>query len=213
MRKKIYFQKLVNQHCPYTPVDQLQILEWMFKTGKDYDIWTGRWSKDGIDKLIYDYSANTFKSHTKIKDWKHVRLMFINAIVPETPIQKWRDEMGITLSGSKFMKFDSSQKKYLQFNGKDIFQILKSLEGKELKKDFFQPDYPERTNPFIESIKFTISVSGCHILLNYTFENCIGSLWTEEFFKRDESMYDFFLNGFKIIDSWLITPQILSNDK
>lgn len=207
--KKIHFQKLVDLYCPYSSSEKLQILEWMFKDTSRYDVRCGRWHVDGVDKIIYDYSANSHKAYTKIEDWRHVRLMFINAIIPTVKFQKWREDRGINLGAVKFLNFKIGSNNYLRFNQRGIFEIIDLLKGAKLKKEFFHPDYPNRNNPFIYSIKFTISEKGCHIFLDFTFDECEGASWTKEFWKRDESMEDFFLNSFQKIDSWLITPQIL----
>lgn len=212
--KKIHFQKLINHHSGYSRSEILQILEWMFKSSKKYNLATGTWSVDGFDKLVYEYSANTHPSYSKIEGWKHIRQMFINAIVVENKtVQKWRDDFGVELNKSKFLNFITGENDYLFFNGKDIFEVIESLSGLKLKKEFFHPKYEDRNNPFIVSAKFTISDSGCHIFVNYTFENCKDSIWHEEFWKREESMEDFFQNSFAKIDSWLIEPQILKANK
>lgn len=208
--KKIKFQELVNQHCPYSLSEQIQILEWIFKTGKGYEVNNGRWVRDGVDKLLYDYSANNYKSYTAIKSRAQIRLMFVNAIVPTTTIQKWRDDFDIKLGASRFLNFKSGNNKYLNFKNRDIFQILDKLEGAKLKKEHFHSDYSNRTEPFILNIKFTISENGCHFFLEFTFKECAGSGWIKEFWKREESVEEFFFESFKTIDSWLIQPCILS---
>lgn len=208
--KKIRFQKLVNICCPYTSVEQLQILEWMFKSGKGYNIRKYRWHVFGVDQLLYNYSGNTHKSFTSIKSWDYVRLMFINAIVPECEIQNWRDDFGIKLDGYKFLRFDNSDNQYLKWNDKRFFHIIELLQGKKLKKSYCHPNYEDRTDPYITKCWFTISESGCHIFLEFTF-NIPGyerNSWRKEFWKRDETMSDFLGNSLKEIDNNLLEPFI-----
>lgn len=210
--KKIAFQKLVDHNCPYSLSEQIQILEWMFKTSEKYQISHDRWYKSGFDKLVYNYCHNDHATKTAIVSEFQIWFMFMNAIVPTTMIQKWREDYGVKLGLTKFLSFKLGNNEYLRFGDKTIFEILNQLQGAKLKKEHFHPDYPNDTNPFIKSIKFTISYQGCHILLDYTFDvpDCKYSSWTKEFWKRDESVEDFFLESFKTIDSWLVEPWILA---
>lgn len=181
-------------------------------SGKGKDVSLGRWDRQGVDSLLYGYSANSHKSYTRIDSWQRVYMMFINAIVITTCMQKWRDDMGIGLGKTKFLSFKTKGNENLFFGGNPFFDVLAALDGKLLKKEFFHPDYEDRLNPFIKYIYFTISESGCHIFLGFTFEGCEGSSWTKEFWMRNEPLEDFLLDSLKKIESWLLTPQIFTND-
>jgi hypothetical protein len=211
--KKIEFQKLVDKTCPYSPSERLQIIEWFFKTGAEYDVSLGRWHLEGVDSLLYNYSANNHVSYTRIESWSQVYAMFINAIVVTTCIQKWRDDFGIKLGNKRFLNFKGGENDFLFFNKKGLFDTLESLKGKPLKKEFFHPDYPDRLSPYIKDIFFTISVYGCYIKLEYTFdvEGYENNGWIKEFYKKNsspDSLELFLENTFKTIDTLLVSPQI-----
>jgi hypothetical protein len=214
--KKIEFQKLVDKNCPYSPSERLQIIEWFLKTGNQYDISLGRWHLEGVDSLLYNYSANNHVSYTPIRNWHQVYDRFINAIVVTTCVQKWRDDFGIKLGNKKFLSFKTGENDYLYFNKKGIFEVFESLKEKPLKKEFFQPDKENRVLPYIKDVFFTITNMGCHIKLEYTFsgEDYSHCRWVNEFYKKNsspDSLELFLENTFKKIDTWLVTPQILSS--
>lgn len=207
-KRKIKFNDLIKGY--YGISVSIQVLAWILKHSKGYTEQIG-WYRDGFDKLIYGYSANNHNSFTQIKNSEHIELMLYRAFFSTNAspkVLRFRQENGIERHDTA--KFFSLylQNPLLTFGNKPIFYILDTLFGKELKKEFAQPDYPDRTKPIITSTKFTISASGYHVFYHFTFTETKGSGWTKEFWSNEKTLPEFLEETFRAIDEMLVEPFI-----
>ena len=207
-KRKIKFTDLVQEY--YGISVSLQVLAWILKHSKGYTEQSG-WYRYGFDKLIYGYSANDHKSLTQIKDREHVELMLYRAFFStyaSPKVLQFRQENGIErYDTAKFFSLDL-ENPLLSFGNKPLFYILDTLSGKELKKEFAHPDFPDRTKPVITSAKFTISASGYHVFYHFTFEETKGSGWNKEFWSDEKTLPEFLEQTFREIDKMLVEPFI-----
>lgn len=203
-KRKIKFMDLLSPHSMNISI-KLQLLEYVFKN-KPKSIQTG-WYRSGFDKLIYGYSANDHKSHTAIRDNEHLELILYRLLFSEhsgKECLKFREDLGLN-NGHKFFDLDLKNNN-LQFGRWGFFSVLQKLKGRALKKEFFHPDYPKRTEPTIISIKFTVSESGYHIFFDFTFTETQGSCWGKEYWSNGKSLPLFLLEAFEDIDKRLVEP-------
>lgn len=180
-RKKIHFQKLLNLGGGYGVEIQLEVLNWMLKTGQGYTKRTGMWYVDGVDKQIFNYSANNHDSRTAI-DLDMMRLYFLNGIIAEAGdiIEQWREASNIKLNNYIWLWHSDELPPYQ--NQRDAaywtFKKLSSLTGKKLKKEFFHPEYADRTQPYIKSAKFASVGNGLEFHFDFTFIEYPDSGWS-----------------------------------
>lgn len=200
-RKKIKFRELLNIGGGYDLSIRLEVLNYMLKTGKLYTHRSG-WYEYGVDKQIFGYSANNYESKTAINTY-YLRLNFLNAILADAPpiVQKWRDENGISLDGSFMLSHVPSTSDCCQF-----FTIINRLVNKPLKKDFYHPDYTDRLNPYISSVKVFCVGNGIQIEYDFTFDCHPSGGWrgTELRQTENESVSDFFKRALKYFDERLL---------
>lgn len=205
-KRKIKFMDLLSPDNMNISI-KLQFLEYVFKN-KPKSIQSG-WYRSGFDKLVYGYGANDHKSYTKIRDNEHLELMLYRLLFSEhssKEILKFREDLGLR-NGHKFLNFDLENNN-LQFGRFEFFSVLQKLKGRALKKEFFHSDYPQRTEPIINLIKFTVSESGYHIFFDFTFKETDGSGWSKEYWSNSKSLPVFLLETLKDIDNLLIEPFI-----
>lgn len=175
-RIKIDFQQLIDGRYPLNV--QLEVFNWMLKTGERHETRTGRWTVDGIDKAIYGYSANNHHSYTDFsKDFSRtLQIGFCNLIVksPDQAVKKWRDSENVGLSKYRMLSFPEE---YPQLNiykhHWNLYGEIKRIYdyvGMPLKKKFFHPDYPKRRYPKILSIRFSTGGDGYTITFCFSFK-------------------------------------------
>ncbi len=222
MKKKISFQNLLNEN--YDLITRLEVLNWMLKTGKSYEESKG-WARYGVDQWLFGYSANNHQSHTNLLPDVHskIQLAFVRAII-KTPhyfadcIAKWRQDNSIYLHKARMIEINdtvvSPKDRYQPRWGKELFTqpyslpeiwVLRQFLNRPLKKEFFQPDFQERTNPYFVSCRFSTVGNGFRIEYRYSFENTLGSDWGIWFHQDKNESLDEFVNRtlFKL-DSFLL---------
>lgn len=207
MKRKIVFQKLIDGH--YDLSTQLQVFDWMLKTGQPYNEYIGRWSRVGVDQCLYGYSANNYTSMTNLLPniGQNLMLGFVRAIVktPNIVIEKWRKKEGIFLDKFRMLDIDEEYPKDQEIINRQhgnhwllFWQIysLKNAIGKELKKEFFHPDYPNRTAP--KFLSHSLSTYGNGYILTYTFSflecNNYEPGWDYKMYQEKGESIDLFIN-------------------
>jgi len=191
MKKKVSFQSLIDGK--YQLGIELEVLNWILKTGRRYDECVGKWNRRGIDQLCFSYSHNNnTDSFTEIGNNLEIntRLCFINLIVQTVYYdfqKRWRKENNIYLNKYRMLYFDNDVYSVSISNIRDIYK----LNNSKLKKEFFHPEFPNDINPFITNIEFSTNGNGYRVLLGYTFENCKNSGWEKEFSQEDLTLKQF----------------------
>jgi hypothetical protein len=180
MRKKINFDCLLQPCGGYIPqAAQLEVLNWMLRTGKDPKYQCGR-GRFGIDKLVFGYSANDHDSRTPLMGSDRRRMFFLNAIhdycdgtYQAHSASEWRKDMGIGIGKSKFFDFPDGTWDDAHVS----IDFAVHLPGKKLKKQYFHPDLLKRLDPYIQYAKFYTLGEGLVFGLEFTFTSCQGSGW------------------------------------
>lgn len=220
MKKKISFQKLLNEE--YDLMTRLEVLNWMLKTGLPYEESRG-WTRHGVDNWLFGYGANNHQSHTNLLPnvAEKLQLAFVRAVIktPVDCIAKWRQDNSIYLHKARMIELNDKlvlpHNRYITRwgGGREFvlsyelpkFWLLKEFLGKPLKKEFFQPDFQERTNPYFVSCRFSTVGGGFRIEYRYSFENTLGYDWGIWFHQEKSESIDEFVNRtlFKL-DSFLL---------
>lgn len=206
MKRKIVFQKLIDGH--YDLSTQLQVFNWMLRSGQPYNEYIGRWSRVGVDQCLYGYSANNYSSMTNLLPSIEQNLMlgFVRAIVrtPNIVVEKWRKKEGIGLGKFRMLDISEDYPKQGEINGRSDghwwlsgqIYSLKDALGKELKKEFFHPDYPNRTAP--KFLSHSLSTCGNGYVLSYTFSflecNNYDPGWDYNMYQKKDESIDLFIN-------------------
>ena len=172
---KIDFAELLEPFA-YSIPTKLEVLNWMLKTSKGtFRIW--KWNSASVEKQIFNYSAATssfYKPSIDIFDNDKLRIYFLNAIVCDAhlSVKEWREKERVALW----------HQRYIPFVKKDAymgdFRNLKDLCGLPLIKEFYQPDYPERKNPYVKNHKFCSQGNGLEFHYDFTYEQCKDSGWS-----------------------------------
>lgn len=221
MKKRISFQKLIDEK--YDLVTRLEVLNWVLKTGLPYQESFG-WERFGVDKWIFGYGANNHKSHTNLlpRICMSLQIGFVRAVV-KTPtvdcVSQWKSDNSIFLNKSRMIELNdtvvSPKDRYQPRLGRCTWEpyevpqlwALRGFIGIPLKKEFFQPDFPERTKPHFISYALSTAGSGFRLELRYTFENTSLSHWSTYFYQNNDESLDQFINKALIsLDSLLLLP-------
>jgi hypothetical protein len=180
MNRRIYFQKLFDGHV-YDLSTKLEVLNWMLQTGKPFRERGWPKSGNGMDKAIFDYSANCHDSYHPLPLETldtFITAAFANVLVrtPNAAISKWREAERVDLSSYRILNLPDphyipSGRDNWPFNNlKFSLLALRSYVGCQLKKESFHPDYTERTEPKIISIKVTTAGYGFNVDFQFSFK-------------------------------------------
>jgi hypothetical protein len=183
MRIKIDFKKLLcGYYCDFSPEIDFEMINWFFKTGLEGNGYEDRcgWYKCGINQLLYGYSGNNenctavpFPIGGDLEGF--IRSIFINAIVAPhswdcwpgavAKVAEWRKKTRIDINRYRFFDFpDPSQN-----NPRQILWNISTYEGRELKKLFAHPDFPNRTHPKIIAVIFSTCGQGYFVKIMFSF--------------------------------------------
>lgn len=187
---RIYFDKLLNGY--YSIDEELEMINWFLKTGNKYDEYTGRWSKDGVSKQMFNYSANSHNANFPFpivcKNYigngsfsfdvldGFIQNCLFNAIlkVPTSPVKKWRIAEKIEVGKFRNLHINTDYPEIKHQNFEDTHRLLQNLKkfiGMPLKKDFFHPEYIERIAPKIINIIFYTNGYGYVFEYVFSFSN------------------------------------------
>lgn len=188
---KINFTKLLNGFYPLEI--EMEMINWFLKTGNKYDEYTDRWTKDGVSKQIFDYSANSNNASfpfpilgkNSIGNGSYsfnvfkafIKICLFNAILknPFKPVEKWRKEERIELGKSRMLNFniDYPIEKNKKFqNTFWAITDLKDIINTPLKKELFHPDYTKRLNPKIINVILYTNGNGYVFEYVFSFSSC-----------------------------------------
>lgn len=187
---RISFKKLLDGE--YSHAVELEVLNWMLKTGQKYNERVARWSVDGVSKQIFGYSANShndvsfpfpIKCDPRIGNASFscspfdmfLHTCFYNAIMKpaSSPVLKWRNDERIGVCRSRVLNIDDGYMyvKHDSYGGvKSTIQDFRHLIGEPLKKEYFQANYKDRTEPKIINVVFTTNGYGYMLILGYSFK-------------------------------------------
>lgn len=188
-RIKIKYRNLLNMGGGYPIEIQLEVLNWMLKTGKPYYHRSG-WYEWGVDKQVFGYSANNHVSRCAI-NLDTLRLSFLNAIISEAQpiVQQWRDDFGVKLDGHLWLSH-WDERPPIRWTGWGaryaIGQVL-AKRGAKLKKEHFHPEYPDRLNPYVRGIKITTCGNGLEVIYDFTFDCHPGGGWAAPTLRQREA--------------------------
>lgn len=187
---------------------QLEIINWIFQTGKNYEISYG-WDKDGIDKAFFGYSANNSNSYSDIGRYlkNTIKVGFYNLFLKtdNLSVENWKKDF--IKNGIVELKFRRYKNQYIEDTIKKIYKF----EGRLLNEKYIQPEYLDRIKPYIHNIKLCTAGYGYEIRLEYSFENTKNSYWTLAYIQQNESI-DCFLERTLFQINVLIKKQGEAND-
>lgn len=187
---RIYFDKLLNGH--YSFEEEMEMINWILKTGNKYDKYVSRWGGAGVSQQMFDYSANSHDasfpfpivcenfignasySFNVLKGF--IQNCLYNAILkkPNSAVEKWRNDEKIEPGKFKVLNFNTNypEKKHPKFqNTYWALQKLKNFIGMPLKKQFFHPEYKERTEPKILNVILYTNGNGYVFEYVFSFSN------------------------------------------
>lgn len=199
---RIYFSKLLGNH--YNIEQKMFVLDWMLKTGVPFSEYTSRWVKDGVNKCLFDYSANdhSHQHSIPINNWEYswwFDAIFSRAIYKDVPVpvQKWRKSEKIFPNKFRVLKmFKNMPAKYYEEHKHLSWLILGifNLKGDLLNKNFHHKDFTERTEPKIIWIKVFATGGGWVVQYGFSFKEFnYENGWQKEFLqKHNQSLWEFF---------------------
>jgi len=204
MRRKINFQKLIDGD--YNLSTQLRVLDWMLWTGQEFEKQVGRWEKVGIDKTIFGYSGNNCDSYTNLgPDFERTLFIgFCNALVktPDIATKEWKDVEHIYLGQNRVIeileKTPNEKNSYDNDWDWDLQSAIEQLfeyNNTKLKKEYFHPDHPERTDPKIIDISLSTVGQGYQVAYKFSFRNDnYAPGWTKRITQNNKESIDMFVN-------------------
>lgn len=212
MKRRIDFQKLIDGDYPLDI--ELEVFNWMLATGRKYDTPRTGYYHSGMDKVMYGYSANTHDSYTDFgRDFRRtLQLGFVNTLVktPIPSVRAWREAERVGLGKYRMFVFPEER----PFRGWDLYREIVGIyeyEGRLLKKEYFHPEYQDRTEPRIVRMNFSTAGMGYRIRLAFTFKGCEDSGWDQYFHQQEGESIDIFIHRFHREMSQLLVPQVSIN--
>jgi len=220
MKQKINFQKLIDRQ--YSLNVELEVINWLLKTGLSFDEYLSRWDRDGVNRQLFAYSANNniyrlfpFPLNENLNVF--IDSLFVRAIVKSgsKPIQRWREKERIFLDKSRFITFveEFPTQKINNWNYWNLYWLIIELQkftGMFLKKEFCKhPDNNELIKPKITEVCFSTSGHGYNFLYKYSFEkyNYENGGWEVSMNQNENESIDMFI--FRIyseINKLIINP-------
>jgi hypothetical protein len=203
MKEKVDFKKLVRGDYYHFGLDlELEMINWLFKTGlegKGYQERRG-WYRSGVNQLLYGYSGNDEIYRYvpfPIYNAGYLRC-FMNAIFTRAflaphsspgftkQIALWRERNKINIEKYRFFNLPEPSPNYPN----DFLWKISAYRGKELKKRFFHPDFPNRTRPRIIAVTFSTCGEGYFVKIEFSFwEYGYKSGWTYNVASQNEGEY------------------------
>jgi hypothetical protein len=182
MKIKVDFNKLVwGYYHNFNMEIELEMINWLFKTGLEGNGYQEQhgWYKSGINQLLYGYSGNDeiydaapFPIHNSHHLGCFIRSIFVRAFIApysspgfRTKIGQWREKNRIDIGKYRFFNFPDITP---NDPGKYIWKIA-NYEGRELKKLFAHPDFPNRTHPKIIAVIFSTCGQGYFVKISFSF--------------------------------------------
>lgn len=211
---RIYFDKLLDGR--YSIDEELEMINFFLKTGKEYDEYIDKWTIDGVSKQMFDYSANSHSvsfpfpivcenlignasfSFNVLKGF--IQNCLYNAILKKTslPVEKWRNDERIKVGGYRIFQFNTDYPdiKHPKFeNTYFALQDLKTFIGMPLKKELFHSVYTERIEPKIINIIFYTNGNGYVFEYVYSFSNFnYEPGWSKYISQKENESIPCFLN-------------------
>lgn len=208
-RRKIDWQKLINGE--YSLSIRLQVFLWMLRTGAPFNPPKKNWSQDGINKLLFNYSANNNDCLHPLGDnvQEKLSVAFVQAIVktPADWVAKWREKERIGLGKSRYLTFDEGYptKKV----GINLYWDLKHFgkyKGLALNGDIERFQRTGGSNPYIHGVIFTCNAySGFQVRVNWTIHEHPGGGWTDSIYQEEgEPIAIFADRAHQVIKGWLL---------
>lgn len=193
---KIEWAKAVDSDFNICTAIQMQILEWMFKTSRNYRQ-NERWGHSGVFEVIAGLSCvNTeIEKGAKIPvDNKQLREMIQRAVLKTDVLEcvkRWRNDFNVHYGQSKMITSTNfiETKSYGMFDYSRFDDILKELNKFKGKRLNYSPNefWPE--DNYIRDIDFYANSKGLFCKIEYGVqpdENLIGqSSWELESYYRN----------------------------
>ena len=192
-RTRIDFQKLIDGY--YYPVEiHLFIFDWILKTGYEHESFG-----DGLDRAIYGYSGNNYRSGTDMGPdiRKTLFIGFCNVLCKTShgAVKKYKTEQRVQLDKYRMLEIPEQSLPETYYTGQSgdeclyyhrtIIGEIESLykyKGRRLKKKHFHPEYTcdLRKEPFVKSIKFTTTGRGYYMEFDFSFKGLESSGWSRQ---------------------------------
>lgn len=217
---RIYFEKLLNRY--YSLDVELEMINWFLKTGEKYTEYTSTWTKDGVSKQLFGYSANSHDASFPFPITSNnfignasfsfnvlnsfVQICLFNAILKSAPypVNRWRKDERIELGKFRVLNFNTEYPNKEELNPKfettySSYRILvhklKEYVGMPLKKEFCHPEYIDRIKPKITDINFYTNGRGYVFEYGFSFPKFnYESVWNDSIRQLEDESINCFLN-------------------
>jgi hypothetical protein len=211
MKIKVDFKKLVwGRYHSFNLDIELEMINWLFKTGLDGDGFQEQhgWYRSGINQLLYGYSGNDEVHHTEpfpIHDYNYLKVyttsIFVRAFIAPyshagfpAKINQWREKNKISINNYRFFNFPDPPPRdpynFHDFELSSLIWRINEYKGKELKKEFAHPEYPNRTHPKIIAVEFSTYGAGYYVSISFSFwEFNYEPGWNELITEQQEGEY------------------------
>lgn len=155
------------------------VLDWMLKTGRDHQENVGRWQRDGINKLLFGYSANNHNFVCAIPNEPSSIDMFFDAVFARAIYAKageyatnWRYKNRILPGKYRMFKLPNHILPIDETIGiYGLISKIYALNGRFLKKEHAQPERIDRIYPKIIDINIFTLGNGWIVQYDYSFSN------------------------------------------
>lgn len=208
-KTKIDFSKLIGNK--YSIEVKMFLLDWMLKTGKDFDHQYG-WNRDGINKSLFAYSANSHDLEYGLPDihkldW-HFDAIFARAVYSpkNKSLTSWRKTENIFPDKYRMLEIPTFKPQCEQPFLSWLISDIKNLEGSILNKNYHHKGYKERTLPKIIDISIFTIGNGWTVKYVFSFKEFdYEPGWTKAFNqKKGESIWQFLIRAYEEINKVLI---------
>ncbi len=214
---RVYFSKLLGNH--YSQEEKMFVLDWMLKTGMPFSRYTSRWGKDGVNKSLFDYSANDmhYKCPIPIKPSQYswwFDAIFSRAIYRNVPgpVQDWRIKENIFPERYRVLDVNDNVPKIYYDEYKHLPWLINSiydLQGSMLNKNYHQKGWVERTKPKIIWVRVFTCGGGWRVEYGFSFKEFeYENGWHKGYSqKNNQSLWEFFGETIDDIKSKLTKSQ------
>ena len=195
---KIAFKKIVSRYTSFNT--KLNVINWMLKTGQPFQKQRS-WDRHGVDQLIFNYSANNYRSHTRFPLNENLRnfvdCLLFRGIIEEFDeiIDKWRAQERIDTNSYRMLSFPEESPPDHRWNLYWSIIELNDYINKPLKGELYSSDIKERVNPKIIDMSFSTAGDGYRVEYTYSFEGYnYEPGWRESFWQQEGESIDMFVH-------------------
>lgn len=209
-RLKIDWQKLVDGGYPASV--RLQVFQWMLATGHRFETKPGRWGcTNGMDKLLYGYSACNYESLTPIgrNVEQTLSLAFLRAIVrtPDPWLAEWRKAEGVGLGKCRHLMFDLREPEVDFYKEGSWILFVEIARLYDLRHRRLRDDVGvfQSSMPYVKGVNLTANHEWFGVEVHYSIAEHPGGGWTVWIYQEEGESLDLFVRRASLqMKEWLL---------